>query len=63
LNVSRKELQKDVDKLKKKIKLTISKPDEKCFEEVRQMYNEWMNLLDELLFVPGHQVLAIDTLT
>ena len=45
-----------MDKLKKKIKMTVAKPDENCFEEVRQMYNEWMNLLDELLFVPGHQV-------
>ena len=53
---NRKELQKDVDKLKKKIKATITRADENSLEEARKMYNEWMNLLDELLIVPGHQV-------
>jgi uncharacterized membrane protein (DUF106 family) len=53
----RKELQKDVDKLKKKIKVAIAKADDQSLEEARKMYNEWMNLLDELLVVPGHQVI------
>ena len=55
----RKELQKDVDKLKKKIKATIAKADDQSLEEARKMYNEWMNLLDELLIVPGHQVIYV----
>ena len=53
----RKELQKDVDKLKKKIKVAIAKADDQSLEEARKMYNEWMNLLDELLVEPRHRIL------
>jgi hypothetical protein len=55
----RKELQKDVEKLKKKIRLTLAKPDPENLEIARKMFSEWMNLLDELLIVPGHQVQVV----
>ena len=65
---NRKELQKDVDKLKKRIRQTIL--DEKVpvsmnlgcecvpnhFEAARYMFNDWMNLLNELLIPASHQV-------
>lgn len=65
---NRKELQKDVDKLKKRIRQTIL--DEKVpvtmleldeevpnhFEATRKMFHDWMNLLDELLMPASHQV-------
>ena len=65
---NRKELQKDVDKLKKRIRQTIL--DEKVpvtmqheadvpnhYEAARKMFNDWMNLLDELLMPASHQVM------
>ena len=60
---NRKELQKDVDKLKKRIRQTIL--DEKVpvtmevpnhYEATRLMFHDWMNLLDELLVPGSHQV-------
>lgn len=63
---NRKELQKDVDKLKKRIRQTIL--DEKVpvtvqedeesnhLEATRKMFHDWMNLLDELLMPASHQV-------
>ena len=66
---NRKALQKDVDKLKKRIRQTML--DEKVpvsmnigneeivanhFEAARMMFNDWMNLLDELLLPATHQV-------
>lgn len=59
---NRKELQKDVDKLKKRIRATIL--DEKIpvtlevpnhYEATRKMFHDWMNLLDELLVPASHQ--------
>ena len=64
LLLSPKELQKDVDKLKKRIRATIL--DEKIpvtlevpnhYEATRKMFHDWMNLLDELLVPASHQVL------
>ena len=62
---NRKALQKDVDKLKKRIRQTIL--DEKVpvtmldevpnhFEAARKMFHDWMNLLEELLMPASHQV-------
>jgi len=61
---NRKALQKDVDKLKKRIRQTIL--DEKVpvtmldevpnhFEAARKMFHDWMNLLEELLMPASHQ--------
>ena len=64
---NRKELQKDVDKLKKRIRATIL--DEKIpvtlevpnhYEATRKMFHDWMNLLDELLVPASHQVPSIE---
>ena len=48
---NRKALQKDVERLKKKIR---SKVMESRLEECRELYLEWMRLLDELI-LPPHQ--------
>jgi len=61
---NRKQLQKDVDKLKKRIRTVIL--DERVpvtmkdevpnhFEAARMMFNDWMTLLDELLNPASHQ--------
>ena len=66
---NRKALQKDVDKLKKRIRQTIL--DEKVpvtmldevpnhFEAARKMFHDWMNLLEELLMPASHQVINYD---
>ena len=63
---NRKQLQKDVDKLKKRIRQVIL--DEKVpvtmkeevpnhYEAARKMFNDWMTLLDELLIPASHQVI------
>ena len=64
---NRKELQKDVDRLKKRIQAAILKNQPVLFESVkdssssngldavRNMYYDWSNLLSELLYVPGHR--------
>ena len=64
---NRKELQKDVDRLKKRIQAAILKNQPVLFETVndssssngldavRNMYYDWSNLLSELLYVPGHR--------
>ena len=62
---NRKELQKDVDKLKKRIrqvildeKVPITMQDEvpNHLEAARKMFNNWMSLLEELLVPASHQV-------
>lgn len=61
---NRKELQKDVDKLKKRIRQTILEEKKPLtmddvpnhYEAARKMFNDWMNLLDELLVPASHQV-------
>ena len=67
---NRKELQKDVDRLKKRIQAAILKNQPVLFESVKDtsgsdntngleavknMYYDWSNLLSELLYVPGHR--------
>ena len=65
---NRKQLQKDVDKLKKRIrqvvldeKVPVTMKDEvpNHYEAVRIMFNDWMTLLDELLISASHQVSII----
>ncbi len=74
---NRKELQKDVDKMRKRIRKIIL--DETVpasmttavdgagpanhFEAARRLFHDWMNLLDELLIPPGHQVIFLDIYT
>ena len=62
---NRKQLQKDVDKLKKRIrhvvldeKVPVTMKDEvpNHYEAARKMFNDWMTLLDELLISASHQV-------
>ena len=48
---NRKELQKDVEKLKAKVKVRVNEGD---LEGARELLNQWIKLLDELL-VPPHQ--------
>ena len=48
---NRKELQKDVDRIKKKVSKSV---DEEEFEISRHLFQDWMNLLDELIAQP-HQ--------
>ena len=65
---NRKELQKDVDRLKRRIQAVVNKDhpsslegtgdqavDPSRFEAVKKMYCDWSNLLSELLYVPGHR--------
>jgi hypothetical protein len=65
---NRKELQKDVDRLKRRIQAVVMKDppsssevtgekvvDPSRFEAARKMYCDWSNLLSELLYVPGHR--------
>ena len=67
---NRKELQKDVDRLKKRINATIMQDHPTLneggsssdvasppsqLELVKKMYFDWSNLLEELLIAPGHR--------
>ena len=64
---NRKELQKDVDKLKRRIQAVVmqeqpssssensSEYAQTGLEAAKKMYFDWANLLAELLYVPGHR--------
>lgn len=55
---NRKELQKDVDRIKAKIQGAVTSGSDQRknqLEDVRQMYLDLGNLLEELLIPPGHQ--------
>ena len=66
---NRKELQKDVDRMKRRIQAVVNKaaqaatsPSDLASQEEQptlavavKMYYDWSNLLSELLYVPGHR--------
>ena len=66
---NRKELQKDVDRLKRRIQAVVMQDPPSSseassdnptaqtegLEAAKKMYFDWSNLLAELLFVPGHR--------
>ena len=62
---NRKELQKDVDRMKRRIQAAVNKAAQSAtsgtmegqpgLEVAAQMYQDWSNLLSELLYVPGHK--------
>ena len=62
---NRKELQKDVDRMKRRIQAAVNKAAQAAtsgsmegqqgLEVAAQMYQDWSNLLSELLYVPGHR--------
>ena len=66
---NRKELQKDVDRMKRRIQAVVNKaaqaatsPTDLASQEEQptlavavKMYYDWSNLLSELLYVPGHR--------
>ena len=66
---NRKELQKDVDRIKRRIQAVVNKAaqaatspsdlasleEQPTLEVAVKMYYDWSNLLSELLYVPGHR--------
>ena len=66
---NRKELQKDVDRIKRRIQAVVNKAaqaatspsdlasleEQPTLEVALKMYCDWSNLLSELLYVPGHR--------
>ena len=66
---NRKELQKDVDRMKRRIQAVVNKAaqaatspsdlasleEQPTLEVAVKMYYDWSNLLSELLYVPGHR--------
>ena len=66
---NRKELQKDVDRIKRRIQAVVNKAaqaatspsdlasleEQPTLEVAVKMYCDWSNLLSELLYVPGHR--------
>ena len=66
---NRKELQKDVDRIKRRIQAVVNKAaqaatspsdlasmeEQATLEVALKMYCDWSNLLSELLYVPGHR--------
>ena len=66
---NRKELQKDVDRIKRRIQAVVNKAaqsavspsdvvtveEQPTLEVAVKMYYDWANLLSELLYVPGHR--------
>merc|ERR1712029_951240 len=51
---NRKELQRDVDKMKKKIKIQVQEKDD-GLAAAKAMYMDWSRVLDELLITSSHK--------